>query len=108
VRKEAIEVGRVYLAKINKVPVPVRVVSRRGGGERGWAGLNLATGRMVAFGNAGRFRRLATEDEVIAALKWCVQTYGGLGRSSMIPEYRQMAQVWQAAAARAISDSTRT
>lgn len=58
-RRQEVEVGKVYRAKVSGVVVPVRLV--RAHHQGGWVGLNMVTNREVRVRTAARLRGEVTE-----------------------------------------------
>lgn len=56
-RKQDVQIGGVYLAKVSGQIVSVRIVAESPYG--GWNGINTATGREVRIKTAARLRRPA-------------------------------------------------
>ena len=66
-KKAEIVIGEVYLAKVSRALVPVRIDSVRhlyGGGTRGWTATNLVTGREIHVRSAARLRRRISAEEL--------------------------------------------
>jgi len=58
-KKQDVEIGSIYIAKVSAVLTKVRITRQSPYG--GWHGTNLATGREVRIRSAARLRRPATE-----------------------------------------------
>jgi len=58
-KKQDVEIGSIYIAKVSAVLTKVRITRQSPYG--GWHGTNLATGREVRIRGAARLRRPANE-----------------------------------------------
>ena len=59
-KKQDIQIGFTYMAKVSGVLTKVRIISQSPYG--GWKAINLATGREVRIRSAARLRRPANEN----------------------------------------------
>ncbi len=85
-KKDQVQVGGTYMAKVSGGVVPVQIREERWVGEahKGWTGVNTQSGRPVTIKSAQRLRRLAGEKPAVAGNSGEVAPGGGEAPTAVV------------------------